>query len=272
MKQDDARARRARTEDGWRWTLGALALALGAVAAGCASSQHSVTGPQRAAHTVRLSYNNVHALVTENGTVLIDAGLEADVDRLVERLASLGVSLSSVEAIVLTHGHADHAGGALALKARTGASIIGGAGDRPLFAGGRNDELCPTSESARDDLEEHQHATYRGFEPDLPVSAPLALKPTIGVDAAVIPVPGHTPGSLMIVAGRWAFVGDLFRGAIVGSTAETHFYMCDLAGNLADIERLLHAYPDVETFFTGHFGPVDRASVEAMVERRRTRG
>ena len=50
----------------------------------------------------------------------------------------------------------------------------------------------------------------------------------------------------------------MFRGAIVGRSAETHFYMCDLEDNRADVRALLDAAPEVEVFFTGHFGPVTR--------------
>jgi hypothetical protein len=58
------------------------------------------------------------------------------------------------------------------------------------------------------------------------------------------------------------FVGDLFRGAIVDSSAERHFHMCDEIDNDQDIRSLLGLAPAVKTFFVGHFGPVDRLAVE----------
>jgi hypothetical protein len=60
-----------------------------------------------------------------------------------------------------------------------------------------------------------------------------------------------------------AVVGDLLRGAIVGSSAERHFYMCDLADNDRDIRHLLtDLAPKAKWFFAGHFGPVDRQAVQ----------
>lgn len=59
-----------------------------------------------------------------------------------------------------------------------------------------------------------------------------------------------------------ALVGDLFRGSLTGSSAETHLYMCDLEANTRDIARLVaEQAPDAKTFFVGHLGPASRESV-----------
>ena len=174
-------------------------------------------------------------------------------------------------AVIVTHGHTDHAGGAAILRQGTGATVYAGEGEKAMLSSGRNDRLCPTDARAGKNLEEHQSSTYTGFEADVWISAPTSLEASTGIDAHLVPLPGHTQGSLVMVAGEWAFVGDLFRGAIVGSSAETHFYMCDLEDNVADIEWLLARYPRVNTFFTGHFGPVSRDSVVALLEERSAR-
>ena len=59
------------------------------------------------------------------------------------------------------------------------------------------------------------------------------------IPGAIVPLPGHTPGSLVVTIAGAAFVGDLFRGGIVGSPAEVHFYMCDLDDNHRDVRTLL---------------------------------
>lgn len=102
-------------------------------------------------------------------------------------------------------------------------------------------------------------------ENDARETVALDLRPLTGVDARVIALPGHTEGSLIVVAGRYALVGDLFRGSIPGWSATTHFYICDLADNKRDLRELLQVHAkDATTFFPGHFGPVERASVEAL--------
>jgi len=221
-------------------------------------------------HTFRISYNNAHVLVAGERAILIDAGLEDDAATLLQQIEDAGINPSSIAAVIITHGHTDHAGGANPLKRTTRATLIAGEGDRSMLAAGHNDELCPTNGRARDDLAKHQATHYQGFEADLYISKPTSLRDLTGFDADVIPLAGHTPGSIGVVVGEWAVVGDLFRGAIVGSSAETHFYMCDLDDNLSDIEWLVDTYPNVQTYFTGHFGPISRDSVIDMIKERRT--
>lgn len=234
---------------------------------GCAGTQRSTTVAEGAVHTIRQSYNNTHVLTGPIGSVIVDAGMESDADALVERLERLGIAGETVRAVIITHGHADHAGGATRLGAYTDAPLIAGAGDRELLATGRNDRLCPTDDRARRDLDKHQRARFTPYEADLWVEDTLDLAPITGLDAEIVALPGHTDGSLVIVADDAAFVGDLFRGAIFGPGAETHFYMCDLRDNLNDVEWLLERYPDVETYFTGHFGPVSRDAVVRYIDR-----
>jgi glyoxylase-like metal-dependent hydrolase (beta-lactamase superfamily II) len=75
-------------------------------------------------------------------------------------------------------------------------------------------------------------------------------------------MPGHTAGSLVVVLPQAALVGDLFRGSLIGNSAEIHFYMCDLESNRLDIGRLLNELaPSASQFFTGHFGPLSKESV-----------
>jgi glyoxylase-like metal-dependent hydrolase (beta-lactamase superfamily II) len=107
--------------------------------------------------------------------------------------------------------------------------------------------------------------TYTPFKADHWVEDGVDLRALWGVPASLVPVPGHTDGSLVVVVGEAAFVGDLFRGGIVGGGVETHFYMCDLDDNRRDIAALLEAWPQVKTFFPGHFGPVSRGAVEAYL-------
>jgi glyoxylase-like metal-dependent hydrolase (beta-lactamase superfamily II) len=67
---------------------------------------------------------------------------------------------------------------------------------------------------------------------------------------------------VVVEVGGALFVGDLFRGSIIGRRAHTHFYMCDLQDNADDIDALLQIVPDATVFFPGHFGPVRRSAVE----------
>jgi len=239
---------------------------------GCATS-HSVRELPHSVvvHTFRRDHANAHVVARGSNFFMVDSGYEANAAALDADMRSEGFEPAKMRAIILSHGHADHAGGSKYFHDKYGTPVVVGRGDRPLLASGKNDALCPTSDRAKGRLEEDQSATYRPSTPDAVVDAPLdlALEPLTGIAGRIVPLPGHTPGSLVVVVEDAVLVGDLFRGAILGSSAEVHFYMCDLADNRRDIQELLDVTaPDAHVYFTGHFGPVSRDAVVEQFGRR----
>ena len=104
---------------------------------------------------------------------------------------------------------------------------------------------------------------YPSFEPDDVVREPTTLAPW-GVDGQVLPMPGHTAGSIVVVLGNHAaFVGDEMLGGAFGAifphSPREHYYQADPAKNRANIQKLLAM--GVETFYLGHGGPVARKDV-----------
>ena len=71
------------------------------------------------------NFINSFALLEDDGSVtLVDCGVERAPRRIVAGLAALGKHPSDVQRIVLTHAHADHAGGAAAMVAQTAADGV----------------------------------------------------------------------------------------------------------------------------------------------------
>ena len=64
---------------------------------------------------------SVHAIDTEEGIVLIDTGYPFMYEQILESMASLGLDVKRVTAIFHSHGHYDHFGCTIELKALTGA-------------------------------------------------------------------------------------------------------------------------------------------------------
>jgi hydroxyacylglutathione hydrolase len=176
---------------------------------------------------------------------VVDPG--GDVPRIVEAIARAGVT---VEKIILTHGHIDHAGGAAELKERLGVPIEG-PHEADLFL------LEALAERGRD-----FGMLARPVTPD----RWLAEGDEVAVGSAafgVLHCPGHSPGSVVLVSRDqpFALVGDvLFRGSV----GRTDLAGGDHAALIRSIKEKLMRLPDEVAFICGH-GPTS-----TIGEERRT--
>ena len=173
---------------------------------------------------------------------------------------------------MVTHVHADHAGGARALQ-RRGIQIIAGRGDLGRATRGDHGKLYPTSWFAHYVLKPLIPHRFDAFTPDVVVIEHYDLR-ACGVDAEAVAMPGHTAGSLVVITNnhKVALVGDLFRGgALAGyihySEPEEHFYQDDLAAVHRRIHELLAR--GIEYFVMGHGGPSSRADVARVFGQSR---
>lgn len=195
--------------------------------------------------------------------ILVDTGWGGRTDVVEEALAKAGVRPRDLALIVLTHGHGDHAGGAARLHALSGAPVVAGRGDDEMLRAGRNRTLRPTGTLGKL-LRGTSDKPFPPVAADLLVDAPLDLRP-YGIDGRVLPVPGHTPGSLAVLLSDGdALVGDLLRGGLVASRSPArHFFHDDCAAAERQIAVVLDA--GAKRLFVGHGGPIDAARARAYL-------
>lgn len=167
--------------------------------------------------------------------LVVDPG--GDVDRILAAIEQCGVT---VERILLTHGHLDHAGGAAALAAALKVPVEG-----PDI----RDKFLLDGIAA-------QAAGY-GFEagnvsPDRWLTEGESV--SLGEHTFdILHCPGHTPGHLVYVnhAARFCLVGDvLFQGSV----GRTDFPYGDTAALIDAIKTKLLPLGDDFSFLCGH-GP-----------------
>jgi glyoxylase-like metal-dependent hydrolase (beta-lactamase superfamily II) len=173
---------------------------------------------------------------TKNGAVVDPGG---DLDRIERAIKEVGMT---VEKILLTHGHIDHAGGAADLRDMLGVKIEG-----PH----KNDAVLL-------DALEKQGQMYgisgvRNVTPDRWLDEGETV--TVGGHAfEIFHCPGHSPGSVVFFnrAQRFALVGDvLFRGSI----GRTDFAYGDHDALISSIKTKLLPLGDDIAFICGHGQP-----------------
>ena len=168
--------------------------------------------------------------------MVVDPG--AEIGRILELVRKHGLT---VKQIVITHAHIDHIGGAMKLRAATGAPILMNQADTEQF------KIL--------DLQAQWIGMPRVENPvlDQPLGNEDKLR-TGNLEATVLHTPGHTEGSVCLYfpAERKLIAGDTLFAGSIGRT--------DLPGG--DYDKILQslkgpvmALPDETEVFPGH-GPV----------------
>lgn len=167
---------------------------------------------------------------------VVDPG--GDLDRIAAVLERNGLTL---EKILITHGHLDHAAGTAALARRYNVPIEG-----PQ----EGDEFWISQLGTQ--------SKQFGFSEGEPFTPTRWLHQgdtvTVGdISLSVRHCPGHTPGHVVFVheTGRFAIVGDVL---FAGSIGRTDFPRGDHASLLRSIRENLFPLGDDITFLPGH-GP-----------------
>jgi glyoxylase-like metal-dependent hydrolase (beta-lactamase superfamily II) len=212
--------------------------------------------------------SQIYLIDTGDGLACVDSGAGRSLAEIIAEVRASGLLPERIRWLLLTHGHADHAGGAAAWRrAIPGIRIAASQEVAGWLAAG--DEEALSVDRAR------AAGIYPADFRLEPCEVDFVLHPEAVVELGaarfqVVATPGHANGHVALVAeidgAVTAFSGDaLFPG---GRILLQDIWDCDLRLALRSVERLADHHPD--RLLAGHLPPIladARTHVDAALER-----
>jgi hydroxyacylglutathione hydrolase len=214
---------------------------------------------------IDLGFVNAYLLRAGDGFVLIDTGMPFHWGRLEAELIRAGALPNRLKLTVITHADIDHTGGCAKLQKKYKVPIAVHAGDRDQAETGKILDRETTAPLMRKLMRLLQMVQRRGvppvyetFHPDVTLAEGQSLAP-YGLNATVWHIPGHTPGSIAVLAGDSLFAGDTVvnRG---GSHMSPYIF------NRDDLRRSIERLKVLSgvTVYPGHGKPFPVSEIREM--------
>jgi glyoxylase-like metal-dependent hydrolase (beta-lactamase superfamily II) len=198
--------------------------------------------------------SQVYLVDTGDGLACIDAGAGRSLERIIAEVRADGLAPGRIRWVLLTHGHADHAGGAAAWRRAVPHIQVGASGQVADWLAAGDEEALSVDRARAAGI---YPIDYR-LEPcevDFVLEAEGDLE-LGGIRFRVVPTPGHAEGHVAFVAeidgAVNAFTGDaLFQD---GRILLQDTWDCDVRLAMRSVERLATHRP--ERLLAGHLAPV----------------
>jgi glyoxylase-like metal-dependent hydrolase (beta-lactamase superfamily II) len=177
---------------------------------------------------------NVCLLVSFDGTAtLIDAGFPGVAERLRATLETLGLPVTAVRRVIITHHHPDHISGLPEVIAMTGAEVWAHAADADVIDGSAPRQMPAAAPQA--------HGALGSITP-APVDLRLVGGETLGVlgGCEILHTPGHTHGHLSLYLPTLSLLiaGDILRYEHGLVTRAPEHYTIDQEANEVSLQAL----------------------------------
>jgi len=198
-----------------------------------------------------------------NGDLLIDTGFIKSGRKLEKWISSYDVKY-----IFLTHAHVDHDWNAARIKKITNAKIILSERDKSLMQNFSSQPPLPTAPKyrIRNTIQKIGGAFMKSkpYEPDFYINENnLNLLKQLGFDADIIPLPGHTNGSIGILCGCTLYCGDAFTAIFHKPDISPHAVNIELMN--CSLRKILEINPML--IAPGHGEPVTMAAAKPVIEQ-----
>lgn len=174
---------------------------------------------------ISFGHANCYLIRQNENYVLVDTEMPGYSDRLILELEKEGVTAENLKLVFLTHGHVDHVGNAQRVRECFGTKIAIGREDARLIE--EADHTFPKAHNLVTNIMRffvmilERKYVFRPFTADILLDGDQDLS-GFGVDGAVVPLRGHTPGSIGLAVGGHIFTGDAAM-SLMGKTVPSIF-------------------------------------------------
>jgi glyoxylase-like metal-dependent hydrolase (beta-lactamase superfamily II) len=208
---------------------------------------------------ISIAFVHAHLVVVDGGVVLVDTGLPRRSAKIEQALHEARRTVGDVRAVLLTHWHADHTGGAAHLHRLSGARIFAHAIDVPAITG-----VAPMPLTALQKVGK----LFTGTPEPVPVNEVITADGPLSVPGfTAVHTPGHTAGHVSFLLDRDGgvlFAGDAAAGAGTKVRRTPRLMIDDVPTADASVAHLARLRFEVAVF--GHGGAVTTAAADRFRE------
>lgn len=209
--------------------------------------------------------SNVYLVKTSKLNILVDASRKRYIKHILDNLEKENVK--DIDYIIITHSHYDHSEGLYELKKHFGnAKVIIHKSESRLLGNG-DFEMPPGSvfytkfASFCGDILKNRwnFFKYKGVTADIEVEDSFRLEEEI----EILHTPGHSKGSLSVIVGTQAIVGDLMYNRMFSPFRKYASFNDDLDQVYRQWERLIGK--KCTNFYPGHGSPIDVKVIQKIL-------
>lgn len=200
-------------------------------------------------------------IIEEEGTILVDTGTKSSAKKLVHYLMKHQY-LDKINLIILTHNHSDHIGGISKILEYKDIPVLMHRLDVDAMMGLIHDDVKPQVL-----LTKFIYLFKKDYTP-IKVSPTQIMESTIdlspyGVKGHILHTPGHTKGSISIVIGQEAIIGDQLMA--FRKLPHKPIVAYDLNLTKKSMEQLLAR--DIEKFHLSHGHAYNRQEIQVALDQ-----